>query len=72
MFIFVILIELSRPECTQLTMRFFKWGNFSSVIAHFDLGFTYRKVANSSTSHLVSPPRVYRLFMKRKFNAYLL
>ena len=32
----------------------------------------YRRIANKSTSHLVAPPRIFRLLMKGKFDAYLL
>ena len=33
---------------------------------------TYRKVASRSTSRLVARPRIFRLFMKGKFDAYVL
>jgi hypothetical protein len=32
----------------------------------------YRKVASRSTSWLVAHPRIFRLFMKEKFDAYVL
>ena len=32
----------------------------------------YRKVASRSTSRLVALPRIFRLFMKGKFDAYVL
>ena len=32
----------------------------------------YRKVASSSTSRLVARPKVFRLFMKGKFDPYVL
>ena len=33
---------------------------------------TYRKVASSRLSQLVAQPRIFRLFMKRKFDPYVL
>ena len=33
---------------------------------------TYRKVASRSTSWLVAHPRIFRLFMKGKFDSYVL
>ena len=50
--------------------------NFSMSIHNllwYDLRFnTYRKVASRSTSRLVARPRIFRLFMKEKFDAYVL
>ena len=40
---------------------------------HFSMSIQeYCKVANRNTSHLVAPPRIFRLIMKGKFDVYLL
>ena len=37
-----------------------------------EVGFEYQKVASSRLSWLVVRPRIFRLFMKGKFDAYVL
>ena len=58
----------------RLNSSFINWKSLSFDFSNVsNSGFSmYRKVASRSTSRLVARPRIFRLFMKGKFDAYVL
>ena len=67
-----LLVEL-RIQYKKTTSRIVMNVKTSPKNTQFDVhNLMYRKVASRSTSRLIAPPRIFRLFMKGKLDAYVL